>query len=102
MDRSAVVQAWYDFVKEAHEKIRKAAHSHTQLKITYESKGATSVRYVEPYKFKPIKDKNGKEDVILYAYCKSKNAIRTFKLENLKAIENTSLSFAPKWEIEIK
>ncbi|MFA5999507.1 MAG: WYL domain-containing protein [Candidatus Paceibacterota bacterium] len=94
-NRSEIQKEWYEFVKACHEKIKKAATGHTILKVSYEDKkGMISTRHIEPYSFSEKGD--------LYAFCKEKNGIRQFKLQQFKSIENTNINFSPKYEIKIK
>ena len=74
--------------------IKKAAADQTILRLHYaDQNGKETVREVEPYEIKGD---------TLYAFCLHKNGIRTFKLEQIKGVDNTPVKFDLRFENRIK
>jgi predicted DNA-binding transcriptional regulator YafY len=77
-----------------HEQIEQAMMSKKLITMTYvDAKGKISVRTVEPYEIK-----DGK----LFAYCRTRNAIRGFSLSNITAVKQTDMDYAPRYPVQIE
>ena len=78
--------------------IGRASIANTTLLMAYmDAVGNTSEREVEPYSFR----ETDRGEVLFYAFCYLRNAIRGFKLDNIISAEVTENPYDPKWEVEI-
>ena len=74
--------------------IVRGAMEQKTVNITYvDAKGLTSTRETEPYEMRDNK---------YWGYCKDKNSIRQFKMENVTSATVTENKYSPRWEVKIK
>lgn len=69
---------------------------HTVILTAREDDGTIETREAEPYSFRV---RGGRS--LFFAYDVAKGGIRSFAVENILDVKETSHTFAPRWPVEV-
>lgn len=77
----------------------KEARAHRTVLITAsELDGSVETREIEPYSLRPGKSGT---DPSLFGWCMTREAIRSWKVSNIRLAVPTGNSFSPRWPVEL-